>query len=92
MKAVVYHGKCDLRVDTVPDPKIEEPRDAIVKVTSTAICGSDLHLYDGYIPEMHDGDVLGQTHRRALDDAPKMYDTFKKKEDGCIKVVMNPHA
>jgi threonine dehydrogenase-like Zn-dependent dehydrogenase len=59
MKAVVYHGKYDVRVDTVPDPVIEEPRDAIVKVTSTAICGSDLHLYDGYIPEMHDGDILG---------------------------------
>jgi threonine dehydrogenase-like Zn-dependent dehydrogenase len=59
MKAVVYHGKYDVRVDTVPDPVIEEPRDAIVKVTSTAICGSDLHLYDGYIPEMKDGDILG---------------------------------
>src|SRR6201985_2485478 len=59
MKALVWHGKYDVRCDTVPDPKIEDPRDAIVKVTSTAICGSDLHLYDGYIPEMHDGDILG---------------------------------
>ncbi|HVW75373.1 MAG TPA: zinc-dependent alcohol dehydrogenase [Rhizomicrobium sp.] len=59
MKAVVYHGRYDVRVDDVPDPRIEEPRDAIVKVTSTAICGSDLHLYDGYIPEMHSGDILG---------------------------------
>src|SRR6201997_3089192 len=59
MKAVVYHGKYDVRVEEVPDPRIEEPRDAIVKVTSTAICGSDLHLYDGYIPEMHKGDILG---------------------------------
>ncbi len=59
MKAVVYHGKYDVRVDDVPDPVIEHPRDAIVKVTSTAICGSDLHLYDGYIPEMHKGDILG---------------------------------
>src|SRR6201986_441346 len=59
MKAVVYHGKGDVRVETVSDPKIEAPRDAIVKVTSTAICGSDLHLYDGYIPEMHKGDILG---------------------------------
>jgi len=47
MKAVVYHGKYDVRVDEVPDPRIENPRDAIVKVTSTAICGSDLHIYDG---------------------------------------------
>jgi threonine dehydrogenase-like Zn-dependent dehydrogenase len=59
MKAVVYHGRYDVRVDEVPDPVIEEPRDAIVKVTSTAICGSDLHLYDGYIPEMKNGDILG---------------------------------
>src|SRR4051812_3047713 len=59
MKAVVYHGRYDVRVDTVPDPVIEEPRDAIVKVTSTAICGSDLHLYDGYIPAMKSGDILG---------------------------------
>ncbi len=59
MKAVVYHGQYDVRVDDVPDPVIEDPRDAIVKVTATAICGSDLHLYDGYIPEMHEGDILG---------------------------------
>lgn len=59
MKAVVYHGRYNVQVDDVPDPVIEEPRDAIVKVTSTAICGSDLHLYDGYIPEMHKGDILG---------------------------------
>src|SRR5689334_12032890 len=59
MKAVVYHGRYDVRVDDVPDPRIEEPRDAIVKITSTAICGSDLHLYDGYIPEMKNGDILG---------------------------------
>lgn len=50
MKAVCWHGANDVRVDTVPDPKILNPRDAIVKITSTAICGSDLHIYDGYIP------------------------------------------
>ncbi|MBA4067312.1 MAG: glutathione-dependent formaldehyde dehydrogenase, partial [Isosphaera sp.] len=59
MKALCWHGKSDVRVDTVPDPKIEDPRDAIIKVTSTAICGSDLHLYDGYMPTMESGDVLG---------------------------------
>ena len=59
MKAVCWHGTNDVRVDTVPDPKILNPRDAIVKITSTAICGSDLHLYDGYIPTMEKGDVLG---------------------------------
>jgi threonine dehydrogenase-like Zn-dependent dehydrogenase len=59
MKALCWHGKGDVRVDTVPDPKIESPRDAVVKVTSTAICGSDLHLFDGYMPTMEAGDILG---------------------------------
>jgi threonine dehydrogenase-like Zn-dependent dehydrogenase len=59
MKAVCYHGREDVRVETRPDPTIENPRDAIVKVTATAICGSDLHIYDGYIPTMQRGDVLG---------------------------------
>lgn len=59
MKALCWHGKNDVRVDSVPDPKIENPRDAIVKVTATAICGSDLHLYDGYMPTMESGDILG---------------------------------
>ncbi|XHX75870.1 MAG: zinc-dependent alcohol dehydrogenase [Stenomitos frigidus ULC029] len=59
MRAVCWHGTNDVRVDTVPDPKILNPRDAIVKITSTAICGSDLHLYDGYIPSMKSGDILG---------------------------------
>ncbi len=59
MKALCWHGKYDVRVENVPDPEILNPRDAIVKVTSTAICGSDLHLYDGYIPTMESGDILG---------------------------------
>ncbi len=59
MKALCWYGKNDVRVETVPDPKILNPRDAIVKITSTAICGSDLHLYDGYIPTMQKGDILG---------------------------------
>jgi threonine dehydrogenase-like Zn-dependent dehydrogenase len=59
MRALCWHGKADIRYDTVPDPKIEDPRDAIVKVTSCAICGSDLHLYDGFMPGMETGDVMG---------------------------------
>jgi threonine dehydrogenase-like Zn-dependent dehydrogenase len=59
MKAACWHGANDVRVETVPDPKILNPRDAILKVTSTTICGSDLHLYDGYIPTMQPGDILG---------------------------------
>lgn len=59
MKAICWHGVGDVRVDTVPDPEILNPRDAILRVTRTAICGSDLHLYNGYIPAMEPGDILG---------------------------------
>jgi len=59
MRAVCWEGKETIRVETVPDPVILNPRDAIIKVTTTAICGSDLHIYDGYIPTMQKGDVLG---------------------------------
>lgn len=59
MKALTWQGKNDVRVETVPDPQIINQRDAIIKITSTAICGSDLHLYDGYIPTVETGDILG---------------------------------
>src|SRR3954462_11226996 len=59
MKANCWMGKRDVRVEQVPDPKILNDRDAIVRITSTAICGSDLHLYNGYVPSMESGDVLG---------------------------------
>jgi threonine dehydrogenase-like Zn-dependent dehydrogenase len=59
MKAVCWEGTNDIRVERVPDPSILNPRDAIVRVTSTAICGSDLHLMDGFIPTMQAGDILG---------------------------------
>jgi threonine dehydrogenase-like Zn-dependent dehydrogenase len=59
MKALVWHGTTDIRCDSVPDPEIEHPRDAIIKVTSCAICGSDLHLYDHFMPGMKKGDIMG---------------------------------
>jgi len=59
MRAVCWRGTHDVRVQTVPDPRILNPRDAIIRVTTAAICGSDLHLYDGYIPTMQPGDILG---------------------------------
>lgn len=59
MKALVWHGTADIRCDTVPDPTIEDGRDAIIKVTSCAICGSDLHLYDHFMPGMKSGDIMG---------------------------------
>jgi Threonine dehydrogenase and related Zn-dependent dehydrogenases len=59
MKAVCWYGKHDVKVKDVPDPQILNARDAIIKVTTTAICGSDLHLYNAYIPTMEEGDILG---------------------------------
>ena len=59
MRALCWYGRHNVRVEDVPEPKILNPRDAIVKITATAICGSDLHLYDGYIPTMQGGDILG---------------------------------
>jgi threonine dehydrogenase-like Zn-dependent dehydrogenase len=59
MKALVWHGKEDIRCDTIPDPQIEDQRDAIVRVTSCAICGSDLHLFHHFMPAMKKGDVMG---------------------------------
>lgn len=59
MKALCWHGTHDVRIDTVPDPKIQDARDVIIKITSSGICGSDLHLFDGYVPTMKSGDILG---------------------------------
>jgi threonine dehydrogenase-like Zn-dependent dehydrogenase len=59
LRAVVWHGKEDVRVDSVPDPRLEEPTDAIVRITSTAICGSDLHLYSKLGPALQEGDIIG---------------------------------
>jgi threonine dehydrogenase-like Zn-dependent dehydrogenase len=59
MRAVTWHGRRDVRVDTVPDPEIREPTDAIVRITSSGICGSDLHFYEVLGPFLDEGDVLG---------------------------------
>ncbi|MBB3979843.1 threonine dehydrogenase-like Zn-dependent dehydrogenase [Rhizobium azooxidifex] len=59
MKALTWHGSGDIRCEAVDDPIIQDDRDAIIKVTSCAICGSDLHLYGGFVPGMHAGDVMG---------------------------------
>jgi threonine dehydrogenase-like Zn-dependent dehydrogenase len=59
MKALAWYGKGDIRCEEVPDPKIEHPRDAVIRITACAICGSDLHIYGGIIPDMEKGDVLG---------------------------------
>ena len=69
MKALCWHGKRDVRVERVPEPKIINPSDAIIRVTSTAICGSDLHLYNGLIPTLKEGDILGHEFMGEIVDA-----------------------
>lgn len=59
MKAVCWYGNKDVRVENVPDPRVESPTDAVIRITATAICGSDLHLVDGFVPHMEQGDILG---------------------------------
>jgi threonine dehydrogenase-like Zn-dependent dehydrogenase len=59
MNALCWHGKHDVRIDQVPDAKIEDPGDILLRVSATAICGSDLNLLDGYVPAMKSGDILG---------------------------------
>jgi threonine dehydrogenase-like Zn-dependent dehydrogenase len=113
MRALTYHGVHDVRVDNVPDPVIEEPTDAIIRVTSSGICGSDPHRRDGHTDRAAprrgtgarwidditpllegDDDPLGvddfATHHVPLDDAPKAYETFQKKQDNAFKVLLKP--
>ncbi|HEY4088596.1 MAG TPA: zinc-dependent alcohol dehydrogenase [Bryobacteraceae bacterium] len=78
MKATRWYGKHDVRVEDVPDPTIQHPRDAIVRITSTAICGSDLHLYDGYIPTMEKGDILGHEFMGIVEETGTENTALKK--------------
>ena len=78
MKALVWHGKEDVRFDTVPDPKIEQPSDIIVRITATAICGSDLHLYDGLMPTMKSGDILGHEPMGIVEEVGRSVTKLKK--------------
>jgi threonine dehydrogenase-like Zn-dependent dehydrogenase len=78
MKAVCWHGANDVRVETVPDPKILNPRDAILKVTSATICGSDLHIYDGFIPTMQAGDIIGHEFMGEIVDIGSEVKLLKK--------------
>src|SRR3954470_14662783 len=78
MKAVCWHGMSDMRVDTVPDPKIADPGDAIIRVTSTAICGSDLHLFDGFMPTMQKGEVLGHEPMGVVEEVGRGVTKLKK--------------
>ena len=78
MRALTWHGKHDVRVDTVPDPKIVNPHDVVIKTTATAICGSDLHLYDGMIPTMVSGDILGHEFMGVVEEVGPEVKNLKK--------------
>ena len=78
MKALCWHGKNDIRCDSVPDPKIEDARDVIIKVTACAICGSDLHLMDGLMPTMESGDILGHEFMGEVVEVGNGFTKFKK--------------
>ena len=78
MKAVCWHGKQDMRVDTVPDPIIKDPRDIIIRVTTSGICGSDLHLYNGYMPSMKPGDIIGHEPMGVVEEVGSAVKKFKK--------------
>ena len=78
MKALVWHGKEDVRCDQVPDAKIEQPTDIVVRITATAICGSDLHLYDGLMPTMKDGDILGHEPMGIVEEVGSSVTKLKK--------------
>jgi threonine dehydrogenase-like Zn-dependent dehydrogenase len=92
MKAVCYYGKEDVRVDTVPDPAILNPRDAIIKITATAICGSDLHIYGGYIPTMEKGDVLGHEFMGEVVAVGRDNNRLKEGDRVVVPFTNRPHA
>jgi threonine dehydrogenase-like Zn-dependent dehydrogenase len=78
MKAVCWEGTNDIRVERVPDPTILNPRDAVIRITSTAICGSDLHLMDGFIPTMREGDILGHEFMGEVVETGRSVTNLKK--------------
>lgn len=78
MRALCWHGHGDVRVDSVPDPIIQHPRDAIIQISACAICGSDLHLYDGYQPTMESGDILGHENMGIVVEVGSEVSNLKK--------------
>jgi threonine dehydrogenase-like Zn-dependent dehydrogenase len=89
MKALVWHAKEDIRHETVPDPEIEDDRDAIIKVTSCAICGSDLHLFHNFIPAMKPGDIVGHEMMGEVVEVGRGVSRLKKGERVVIPFTIN---
>ena len=92
MKALCWHGTNDIRCDSVPDPKIEDGRDVIIKVTSCAICGSDLHLMDGLMPTMKSGDILGHEFMGEVVETGSAHTKFRKGDRIVVRLVAPPNC
>ncbi|MEB1529700.1 zinc-dependent alcohol dehydrogenase [Xanthomonas sp. WHRI 7945] len=88
MQALTYHGTRDVRVETVPDPVLVDADDIVLRVTATAICGSDLHLYRGKIPDMHDGDVLGHEFMGVVEEVGPGVQRLKRGDRVVIPFVI----
>lgn len=88
MKALTYHGKKDVRIEEVPDPVLVQPDDIILRVTATAICGSDLHLYRGKMPALHDGDILGHEFMGIVEEMGPGVKAVKKGDRVVIPFVI----
>lgn len=88
MKALCWHGTGDVRVDSVPDPKIQDPRDIIVRITASGICGSDLHLFDGFMPTMESGDILGHEPMGEVVEVGAAITTLKKGDRVVVPFVI----
>jgi threonine dehydrogenase-like Zn-dependent dehydrogenase len=88
MRAVTYHGSYDVRVDTVPDPILQEPDDIVLKITATAICGSDLHLYRGKMPELKNGDILGHEFMGTVVDTGSEVTALRKGDRVVVPFVI----
>lgn len=83
MRALTYHGAEDVRVETVADPIIQEPDDIILRVTATAICGSDLHLYRGKIPRTEEGDIFGHEFMGVVEEVGPAVTAVKRGSSNC---------
>ena len=88
MKALCWHGTGDVRVDTVPDPEILDPKDIIIRITASGICGSDLHLYDGLMPAMHEGDIIGHEPMGVVVEVGSAVKKFRKGDRVVVPFVI----